>query len=53
MALKRLIARRGTAVVFHSDNAKTFVAASMWVGKINKDEQNVRVTHLGADKMEI
>ena len=45
MALKRLIARRGTAFVFHSDNAKTFVAASKWVGKINKDEKNVRVTH--------
>ena len=32
-ALKRLIARRG-----YSDNAKTFVAASKWIKRINKSE---------------
>ena len=37
-ALKRLIARRGRPKVIYSDNAKTFVAASKWREKINKDE---------------
>ena len=37
-ALKRLIARRGRPKVIYSDNAKTFVAASKWIEKINKDE---------------
>ena len=37
-ALKRLIARRGRSKVIYSDNAKTFVAASKWIEKINKDE---------------
>ena len=32
-ALKKLIARRG-----YSDNAKTFVAASKWIKRINKSE---------------
>ena len=36
MALKRVIARRGRA---SSDNAKTFVAASKWIAKINEDEK--------------
>ena len=39
MALKRLIARRGRASVIYSDNAKTFVTASRWIGKTNKDEK--------------
>ena len=37
-ALKRLIARRGRPKVIYSDNAKTFVVASKWIEKINKDE---------------
>lgn len=37
-ALKRLIARRGRPKVIYSDNAKTFVAASKWIAKVNKDE---------------
>ena len=36
-AFKRLIARRGRVQVIYSDNAKTFVSASKWVQKINKD----------------
>ena len=36
--LKRLIARRGIPKVIYSDNAKTFVTASKWIEKINKDE---------------
>ena len=39
MALKRSITRRGRASVIYSDNPKTFVAASKWIGKINKDEK--------------
>ena len=39
MALKRLIARKGRTSVIYSDNAKAFVPASMWIGKINKDEK--------------
>ena len=39
MALKRLIARRRRASVIYSDNAKTVVAASKWIGKINRDEK--------------
>ena len=39
MALKRLIARRGRTTVIYSDNAKTFFAASKWIGKFNKDEK--------------
>ena len=37
-ALKRLIARRGEPKVIYSDYAKTFVAASKWIEKINKDK---------------
>ena len=37
-ALKLLIARRGRPKVIYSDNTKTFVAASKWIEKINKDE---------------
>ena len=37
-ALKRLIAKRGRSQVIYSDNAKTFVAASKWIEKINKDK---------------
>lgn len=37
-ALKGFIARRGRPKVIYSDNAKTFVAASKWISKINKDE---------------
>ena len=37
-ALKQLIARRGTPKVIYSDNTKSFVAASNWIEKINKDE---------------
>ena len=36
--LKRLSARRGKPKVIYSDNAKTFVTASNWIEKINKDE---------------
>ena len=36
--MKRLIAKRGRSQVIYSDNAKTFVAASKWIKKINKDE---------------
>ena len=36
--LKRLIARRVRPKLIYSDNAKTFVVASKWIGKINKDE---------------
>ena len=36
MALKRLIASRGRVSFF---NTETFVAASKWIGKINKDEK--------------
>ena len=39
MALKRSIAIRGRAPIIYSDNAKTFVAASNWIRKINKDEK--------------
>ena len=39
MALKRLIARKGRTSVIYSDNAKTFVEASKWIGKINRDEK--------------
>ena len=37
-ALKRLIARKGRPKVIYSNNAKTFVAESKWIEKINKDE---------------
>ena len=37
-ALKRLIVRRGEPKVIYSDYAKTFVAASKWIEKINKDK---------------
>ena len=37
-ALKRLIARRGRPKLIYSNNAKTFVAASNWIEKINKDD---------------
>ena len=37
-ALKRLIARRGCPETIYSDNAKTFVAASKWIKRINKSE---------------
>ena len=37
-ALKRLVARRRRPKVIYSDNATTFVAASKWIEKINKDE---------------
>ena len=37
-AFKWLIARRGRPKVIYSDNAKTFVAASKWIERINKDE---------------
>ena len=37
-ALKRLIARRGCPETIYSDNAKTVVAASKWIMKINKSE---------------
>ena len=40
-ALKRLIARRGRPKVIYSDNVKTFVAASKWIEKINKDELRI------------
>ena len=36
--LKQLIARRESLKVTYSNNAKTFVAASKWIEKINKDE---------------
>ena len=36
-ALKQLIARRGRPQVIYSDNARTFVLASKWVQKINKN----------------
>ena len=36
--LKQLIARRESLKVIYSNNAKTFVAASKWIEKINKDE---------------
>ena len=39
MALKRLIARSGRVSIIFSDNTKTFVVDSNWVGKINKDEK--------------
>ena len=37
-ALKRLIARRGCPEAIYSNNAKTFVAASKWIKRINKSE---------------
>ena len=37
-ALKGLISRRGRPKIIYSDNAKTFVATSTWIEKINKDE---------------
>ena len=39
IALKRLIANAGRAFIFYSDNAKTFVVASKWSGKVNKDKE--------------
>ena len=39
MALNRLIARKGRASITNSDNAKSFVEASKWISKINKDEK--------------
>ena len=39
IALKRLITNAGRATVIYSDNAKTFVVASKWSGKVNKDEK--------------
>ena len=33
------IARRGRASVIYSDNTKTFIEASKWISKINKDEK--------------
>ena len=39
IALKRLIANAGRAFVFYSDNAKMFVVASKWSGKVNKDKE--------------
>ena len=39
IGLKRLIANAGSASVFYSDNAKTFVVASKWSGKVNKDKE--------------
>ena len=36
-ALKQLTATRGRPQVIYSDNAKTFVSASKWEQKINKD----------------
>ena len=35
MTLKRLIARRGRTSVIYSDDAKIFVGALRWIGKIN------------------
>ena len=37
-ATKRLVAKKGRAKVIYPDNAKTFVVASKWIEKINKDE---------------
>ena len=37
-ALKRLIARRGCSETIYSNNAKTFVAASKWIKRINRSE---------------
>ena len=39
MTLNRLIARKGRASITNSDNAKSFVEASKWISKINKDEK--------------
>ena len=37
-ALKRLIARRACPETIYSDNAKTFVAVSKWIKRINESE---------------
>ena len=37
-ATKRVVAKKGREKVLYPDNAKTFVVASKWIEKINKDE---------------
>ena len=36
-AFKKLIARRGSANIVYSDNAKTYVAAAKWIRNIKRD----------------
>ena len=52
-SLKWLIARKGRATVIYSNNVKTFVAASMWIGKINKDKKMQEDLIKEQKKMEI